>query len=234
MTKISVCLASHNGEKYIRAQIDSILPQLSEADELIISDDGSSDTTISIVHSYRDKRIKLITCNVGNNPVKNFENALAHSTGQIIFLADQDDLWVPNKVERMLQGLKTYDIVLSDCCLVDENLELLYPSLFDINKTRTGFWKNLWKNGYVGCCMAFDRKVLNKALPFPPHIPMHDQWIGLVGELFFKPVAINDQLTMYRRHEKSTTRTGHKSPFSIVSKIRFRLNLLKNLIRLYV
>ncbi|ELR71221.1 Alpha-L-Rha alpha-1,3-L-rhamnosyltransferase [Fulvivirga imtechensis AK7] len=234
MTKISVCLASHNGEKYIKAQIDSILPQLNEEDELIISDDGSTDTTISIIHSYRDKRIKLTTCDVRDNAIKNFENALTRCSGEVIFLADQDDLWAPNKIETMLKALKTYDIVLSDCCVVNENLELLCPSLFGINKTRTGFWKNLWKNGYVGCCMAFHRKILNKALPFPAHIPMHDQWIGLVGELFYKPVAIKDPLTMYRRHEKSTTKTGDKSHFSLISKIRFRINLIKNLIRLYV
>lgn len=234
MIKISVCLATHNGEKYLRDQIESILPQLNDHDELIISDDGSTDTTISIINSYRDKRLKFYGCQSENNPIKNFENALTHSSGDIIFLSDQDDLWVPNKIEMMVQALNKFDLVLSDCFVVDENLQPLHTSLFDINKTCLGLWKNLWKNSYTGCCMAFKREILDKALPFPEGIPMHDQWIGLVGELFFQPTIIDSKLILYRRHSKNTTKTGDRSHYGIVSKLRFRFNLIKNLIRLYV
>lgn len=234
MTKISVCLATHNGERYLRDQIDSILTQLGSDDELIISDDGSDDTTISIISSYRDKRLKFYGCEAKNNPIKNFENALIHSSGDIIFLSDQDDLWISGKIKIMQQALEKYDLVLSDCYVVDEKLQPLHTSLFHINKTASGLWKNLWKNGYTGCCMAFKREVLNKALPFPGDIPMHDQWIGLVGELFFRPTLITDKLALYRRHDRSTTKTGDRSHYDFASKIRFRFNLVKNLIRLYV
>ncbi|UII34363.1 glycosyltransferase family 2 protein [Fulvivirga ulvae] len=233
MAKISVCLATHNGEKYIREQIDSILPQLGIHDEIIVSDDGSEDTTISILHAYRDKRLKLVDCASKNSPIKNFENALNHCTGEIIFLSDQDDLWLAGKVKTMIQALEKFDLVLSDCYVVNEELQPMHSSLFDINKARPGFWKNLWKNSYTGCCMAFNRKVLSKALPFPKDIPMHDQWIGLVAELFFKTGIVDTKLSLYRRHDNTTTQTGDKSNYSLLSKIKFRLKLLKNLIHLY-
>jgi len=109
--KISVCMASYNGEKYIRQQIDSILPQLGESDELIISDDSSTDDTISVVKSINDNRIKLIKDQKFKSPVSNFENAIKNATGDFIFLCDQDDIWQPNKVESVLPFLKQYDLV---------------------------------------------------------------------------------------------------------------------------
>ena len=234
MARISVCLATHNGEKFLKEQIDSILDQLEADDELIISDDGSEDATISLIHAYRDKRLKFYACPIKKNPIKNFENGLKHCSGEFIFLSDQDDLWIPGKVATMLESLKTYDLVLSDCTVVSENLLPIWPSLFELNNASTGLWKNLWKNRYVGCCMAFRRKVLHKAMPFPEDIPMHDQWIGLVAELFFKPILINDQLSLYRRHDNNVTKTGIKSNNNLLTKIKFRFNLISNLIRLYV
>ena len=93
---VSVCMATYNGEKYIREQIDSILPQLSDSDELVISDDGSSDSTIDIIQGYNDRRIRLYH-NTRHGVTWNFENALRQSRGDVIFLADQDDVWKPGK-----------------------------------------------------------------------------------------------------------------------------------------
>ena len=124
---ISVCMASHNGGKYIKQQIDSILSQLSLEDELIISDDGSSDSTIEIIKRCNDSRIKLYVMehnSKGMKPhyyvTKNFENALKYVNGDYIFLSDQDDVWCPNKVEVCLEYLQDYDIVLHNLQCVDE------------------------------------------------------------------------------------------------------------------
>ena len=89
---ISVCMATYNGEKYIQEQIDSILCQLSKDDELVISDDHSTDATCDIIKSYNDRRIKLFLNELAKGVTHNFENALLHSKGDIIFLADQDDV----------------------------------------------------------------------------------------------------------------------------------------------
>ena len=99
---ISVCMASYNGEKYIKEQIDSILKQLSDEDELVISDDGSTDNTLSVIQSIHDKRIKLIHNQGEHGYSRNFENALKNSKGDYIFLSDQDDVWKDNKVETIL------------------------------------------------------------------------------------------------------------------------------------
>ena len=102
--KFSVCIATFNGEKFIKEQLDSILCQLGVDDEIIISDDSSVDQTISIIESYKDKRIKIFVNQKFSSPIYNFENAIMKSRGDFIFLSDQDDIWQSDKVEKMLCG----------------------------------------------------------------------------------------------------------------------------------
>lgn len=225
-------MATHNGEKYLKEQIDSILVQLSSNDELIISDDGSNDQTIPIIESYNDQRLRLIYSPKKNSPILNFENSLNHSSGDRIFLSDQDDIWQPNKIQVMQKILHNSDLVLCDCTLVDDNLQLISPSLFELNKTKKGMFRNFIKNGYIGCCMAFRKTVLEKSLPFPDNIPMHDQWIGLVSEKHFRTMHIPDKLVQYRRHESTITKTGVRSHNSLTSKLKFRYTLFSGLLKL--
>ena len=102
---ISVCIATYNGEKYIREQLDSILPQLGLDDEVIISDDSSTDNTLKIIEEYNDCRIKIFSNNKFYSPILNFENALKKAQGDFIFLSDQDDIWKSNKVEVVMKYL---------------------------------------------------------------------------------------------------------------------------------
>ena len=118
---ISVCLATFNGEKYIYQQLSSILSQLSDIDEIIVSDDGSADKTIEIVKSIKDKRIKLFHNPYRQGIIHNVENALRESKGNIIFLSDQDDVWLNNKISVCLQHLQCADLVISDCYVTDES-----------------------------------------------------------------------------------------------------------------
>jgi len=101
--KISVAIATYNGEKFIQRQLQSILEQLDENAEIIISDDGSSDNTLTVIKNFNDKRITVLR-NPEKGLIKNFENALKHTTGNIIFLADQDDVWVKGKVTTMIKN----------------------------------------------------------------------------------------------------------------------------------
>jgi glycosyltransferase involved in cell wall biosynthesis len=224
--KISVCIATYNGEKYIKEQLESILKQLSIDDEVIISDDSSTDKTLEIIESFKDKRIKLYKNNNFRNPIFNFENALKYSTGDIIFLSDQDDIWEDSKLEMMKKYLKYYDLVVSDCSIVDANLKIIENSFFELRNSGPGFLKNLYKNTYLGCCMAFNRKILKIALPFPNNIPMHDIWLGMVGEIFGSTIFIEDKLVKYRRHGNNASPTSEKSKYSLVKKIKDRYNLL--------
>jgi glycosyltransferase involved in cell wall biosynthesis len=229
--KVSVCMATYNGEKYIEDQIDSIICQLSLEDELIISDDSSTDNTISIIKKYNDSRIKLIENQLFKNPIYNFENALTHATGDFIFLSDQDDIWDKDKIAIMQKYLQIYDLVLSDCRIVDNQLNTIQNSYFDKIKSSPGFLRNLIKvNPYMGCCMAFHKKVLKKALPFPKLIPMHDFWIGMIGELNFKIKFVDDQLVFHRRHTSNSSTTGEKSTNSLWKKVKNRLNIFPDVL----
>jgi len=136
---ISVCMATFNGEKYIKEQINSILIQLDYKDELIISDDGSTDKTMEIIHKFDDKRIKLFENKNMHGYAHNFENALKQATGDYIFFSDQDDVWLPNKVEIMLPHLKADNFVISDAYVTNEELEI---------KGRISSWRK-YKKGYI-------------------------------------------------------------------------------------
>lgn len=226
-------MATYNGSRFIKEQIDSILPQLSPADELVISDDHSTDNTIDIIRSYNDDRIKLVINELTRGVAHNFENALVHSKGDILFLADQDDVWFFTKIkemERFLLGGE-YDVVSCNCSLTDTNLNIIqtkyYTNKSPMNKTVFANWyKNLW----LGCCMAFRREVLLLVLPFPKKLVAHDLWIALFSQIHFKCGYYPKVLQFYRRHEKTVSFAGAKSTNSLWYKITYRLYLAYHLI----
>lgn len=228
---ISVCMATYNGEKYLKMQLDSILKQLSSEDEVIISDDGSTDKTIDLIYEYKKiyNNIKLI-----NGPqkgvVKNFENALKCAQGDIIFLTDQDDIWVDGKVERVIQEMNSreVDLIIHDACVIDNNEKIIYESFFQYRKSKPGLIKNIIKNSYLGCCVAFKKRVLEKCLPIPDNISMHDWWIGIVSERFFSVYFLNEIYLKYRRHGGNVSSFNH---YSILKMIKIRLYLIKELIK---
>ena len=230
MARISVCIACYNGERFIKRQIHSILFQLAEDDEVIISDDGSTDETLSIINSFEDERI-FLTSNKGTpGLVGNFEEALKEATGDYVFLADQDDVWLPGKVASMTSLLHVYDLVLSDCVVVNEKNELIQLSFFRFRGSRPGFWYNMYKNSYMGCCMAFRREVLLYALPFPHRIHMHDWWIGLLVEVKGKVYFHTQPTINYVRHGNNASPTG-ESGYGILRRLKNRYYLLINVLR---
>ena len=228
---ISVCMATYNGEKYIKEQLDSILSQIGENDKLIISDDSSTDNTVQIIKSFKDNRIKIFENQKFKSPIFNFENALNNATGDIIVLSDQDDIWKANKIETIKKYMHNYDLVLSDADIIDEKGNILHKSFYKLNGSKNGFIKNIVKNSYLGCTMAFNKKILDKSLPFPKDLPMHDWWIGLISEMYGKTYFIEDKLINYRRHGNNASPTGEKSKYSFFQKVIFRLIMIKNLIK---
>lgn len=232
--KISVCMATYNGEKYIKEQIDSILCQLSIDDELIISDDGSTDNTINIINLYDDDRIKLFHSDK-KNLISNFENALYKARGDIIFLSDQDDIWTKNKVEICKKELEHNLLVFSNAQVfvsgdIKKSKKQLIKSDF-INGTLS----NIYKNKFVGATMAFNKSILKKALPFPKDIAMHDIWLGLIATSIGNTFFIDEPLIQYRRHDNNASNTGGSSDLSFKEKIRYRIILIyRLLLRLYL
>jgi glycosyltransferase involved in cell wall biosynthesis len=226
----SVCMATYNGEKYIYQQIKSILDQLSEYDEIIVSDDGSTDKTIEILKAFNDDRIKVFKNGKSRGPAGNFENALLKSTGDLIFLADQDDIWLDTKIAKHLELHSTYDLVISDAIVINEEGKVLFNSFFKQRRSRAGFFHNLVKNSYIGCCMSFNRKILNYALPFPPYIHMHDWWIGLMAEAKGRTFFCNVPLMFYVRHNNNASPTLGNSGYSGLRRLKNRGLLLYGLL----
>ncbi len=224
---ISVALAAYKGEKYIEAQIRSILPQLSHDDEIIVSDDRPGGMTEKIVKrlSAEDSRVRWVE-GKSKGVVANFVNAIRYCKGDKIFLCDQDDIWLPDKVKRVMEAFdEGYDLVLHNAYVTDGNLNITDYSFFEKRGSKKGVIRNIFKNSYMGCCMAFDRKLLKNIMPMPKNIPMHDQWIGILGEIYGKVKFIDLPLIYYRVHGGNVT--GGQTSFS--QKMAWRRYLILKL-----
>lgn len=232
--QISVCMATFNGEKYIEQQLRSILVQLTCSDEIIISDDGSTDRTIQIIRSFNDSRIKLIFHRTDHGFAQNFENALQYASGDVIFLSDQDDVWRNDKVRTSLLALEEADFVVSDCRTINAKEELISGSRFEEYNIKTGFWRLMIRTRYLGCCMAFKRRVLEACLPFPKNYGAmeHDLWIASVSECYFKTRLIHEPLITYRRHNGNASSGGMSKGFSLKQKIYRRIYRLWCLVQI--
>lgn len=231
---ITVCVATHNGDMYIKEQLDSILCQLSPNDEVVISDDGSTDSTLDVVRSYNDPRIKIFNkvhiCKGMTSHyyvTMNFENALKHAKGDYIFLSDQDDVWCPNKVETCIKLLEEYDMVLHNLECVDGDLKPLHKNIYN-NRNRfrhKNYFLSVGK--HYGCALAFKKSLLQHILPFPKRLVLHDYWIGIIGEIFGNFICIDQPLTKYRIHENNTSGKAQKTN-SLFYKLSYRLYTLSN------
>lgn len=215
-------MTTFNGEKYIVAQLNSILPQLDRDDEIIICDDGSTDKTLNIIDSLNDSRIKVFH-NSFRNVILNFESALEKAEGDHIFLSDQDDIWYDNKVAELCQVLESYDLVYTNATVFKEDLKS--GVLFN-NKDHYHYLNNFIKNHCLGATMAFNAKVLEYSLPFPRKIPMHDMWIYFISALYVKAYYYKKPLIYYRRHGANVSNASDKTTNSLAKIIGIRITLL--------
>lgn len=235
-------MPTYNGAKYIREQLESILVQLGENDEVIISDDRSTDDTIEIIASLSDPRIKVFNHEKVENRYKgtytniyyvykNVENTLNHASGDYIFLSDQDDIWLPNKVAKVMAELeKGAECILHNTKVVDNDMNVLLESYFVHSKPSKSLLRLLVRPFYQGASMAFSRDVAQLSLPFPnANIVSHDHWIACVARNNGKNITfVNDKLLLYRRHGNNVSPSSEKSPNSLYFKISYRFNMLLN------
>ena len=224
---ISVCIATYNGEKFLREQLMSILSQLSAEDEIIISDDNSQDSTISIIEAIKSPLLHLYVNSGERGYTANFENALRY-----VFLADQDDIWMPDKVSVCVKFLQSYSLIISDGIIIDENGNKIGESFYEQRKSKKGLFNALLRFSFLGCCLAFRKEILQRAMPFPADhlLCTHDNWLTLIGMMYYKSIVIDDKLICYRRHSANSSSGGFINSTSIWFKIRYRVYLLGNLI----
>jgi glycosyltransferase involved in cell wall biosynthesis len=232
---ISVCMAVFNGELYLAEQLRSIIVQLSAEDEVIIVNDCSRDASEEVIKRVGDSRIVVLQNESNIGPTASFERAIAVARGRYIFLSDQDDIWKPEKVATIKRVFDSTDslVVVSDARIVDADRKVLLESMFLLRRSGPGFWRNLYKNGFVGCCMAIRSDAKSFFLPFPKG--MHDEWIGLCSSVAGRVTFINERLIDYRRHGKNVTQMGHGSLVSMVRKrLKFAFNIFRRMPRILV
>lgn len=221
MEQIDILMATYNGEKYIKMQIDSILNQTYSNFRLIISDDCSTDKTIDILKKYesKDKRIKVYYQNKNLGCVKNFEFLLSKVENDVYALSDQDDIWLSEKIEKSLENMKSNnsDLVFGDLKLIDENGKTISNSFW----RSKGFYKKIKKdidnkglllNNYVtGCTILSKKSFLKDILPLPYNTKylIHDYWIAIVVCLKGRISYIEEPLILYRQH--SSNQVGYKT-----------------------
>lgn len=210
--QIDVLMATYNGEKYLKEQIESVLNQTYKNIRLVISDDCSKDGTINILKQYEnDKRIEVHYHEKNQGYIKNFEYLLKQVKNNIYMLSDQDDVWMPEKIRKTYEKLikNDADMVFADLEVVDENLKTIYPSfnkfmLLDrkINKYINSYKLNYLYNCITGCTLMSKSKWIKDILPIPTDSKylIHDHWIGIIVSLNGKIVYMPEKYIKYRQH----------------------------------
>ncbi len=228
---VSVCIATYNGEKYIKEQLDSILCQLEKNDEIVLSDDHSVDNTLNIVESCKDNRIHIFTNNRKRGVCGNFENAISNSKGDYIFLSDQDDFWLPQKVRISIEKIQQIEkkhpnwpvLIFTDLSVVNSDLSILIDSIWK----KTGQDPNLSacpeilcvSNRIMGCTMAFNKFAKEVSLPINENAIMHDWWIALCVAKKGIVEAIRIPTLLYRQHGKNVIGAQILNERTFISKI---------------
>lgn len=233
--RLSAVVGTYQGERFLREQLRSILEQSVALDEIVITDDDSRDSTLAVAESVMADsgipfRILRAERNVGVG--KNFERGLRESSGQIVFLADQDDVWRPDKVERMLEEFSRrpeLDLLFTDARLINGDGNSLHQTLFRSLgiayaerrrvKTDRAFYALLRRNVATGATIAVRRTVVQRALPIPDGW-LHDEWLAVVAAASGRIDFLDDPLTDYRQHDRNHIGSGRNDLGSVVKKLK--------------
>lgn len=205
--RISIALASYNGAAYIREQLQSFCQQTRLPDELVVIDDGSTDNTVEIVREFA--KTSPFPVHIEINPINlgyagNFNHALSLTTGDLTFLSDQDDVWLPEKIATICAQANANPNI---GCLMND------AWLADVNLARTGAskWQQIREAGMpdsefvMGCCAAFTRPLLDLLLPIPTAARAHDNWLVGMADQLGLVERVNEPLQLYRRHGRNVS-----------------------------
>ncbi len=217
--KVDILLGTYNGEKYLPELLKSLEEQTFKDWKLIIRDDGSKDGTFDIIRTFENKypqKVYVIRDNDKNlGACKNFLRLLEFSQGDYIFFCDQDDYWLSEKIQKMLDKARKVEekfnsipfLIHCDLKVVDENLKLISPSFWKYQFIKPDYCKTLPKllvtNSVTGCATLINRKLKNLIVPAPDGVVMHDWWCALVASTFGKIFWMPESLVLYRQHGRN-------------------------------
>jgi len=235
MEMVDIVLSSYNGEAYISEQIDSILKNTYQQWRLFVCDDGSTDKTGEIVTKYEKEYEGKIFWKPNKNNrgcMRSFLEGAINCEADYIMFCDQDDYWLPNKIEVTLKAMKMEEskhkkdypvVVFTDACVVNQTLDVKKGSFHELGKldtTKVDLPHMLMENKMMGCTMMFNKAVKEKMIKMPEHARMHDWWIGLIGACFGKIVYVNEQTLLYRQHEKNVVGSQKFNFKAIIEKAK--------------
>ncbi len=203
---ISIVLATYNGAKFLRTQLDSVLQQDYPNLEIIVTDDNSSDDTLAIIESYQSKHpfIQIIKSRTNQGYIKNFEQGCKLAKGKYVALCDQDDQWHPQKISKLYAAIGDAALVYANSILCNENLEPIGVTIAD-RVTCKNFSSPLEQAIFCriyGHAMLIRNEFLQRIFPFPTIIP-HDWWIAYTATVNGGIRYIPGQLAWYRQHSNN-------------------------------
>lgn len=216
---VYILMATYNGQSYIEEQLESIVNQTYTNWKLIISDDCSTDGTLDILARYKKRYFEKIIVYTNSRPSGSAKNNFYQliwkwkDSSDYVMLSDQDDIWLPEKIEVTLNYMKGYEkkygvktpiLIHTDLCVVDENLRELFPSLFFMQKmdpSKYALNHLLVQNIVTGCSMMVNKALLDKIIKLPKSSVMHDMWLALIATVFGKIGFIECPTILYRQHQ---------------------------------
>ena len=223
---VTVLLAVYNGEKYLAQQIDSILAQTVKDIKIVIRDDGSCDNSVDIIDYYCNNYPDKVFCLNGKptgSAKQNFAKLLEACDDDYIMFCDQDDVWLPQKVETTLAEMQKSEgyskipvLVHTDLKVVDQNLKVISDSFFKFQKliqSEITLPRLLVQNYVTGCTVMINRALKEKCKKIPNDCIMHDWWLALVAVIFGRLVCVNESTMLYRQH--SDNQVGAKASYGI-------------------
>lgn len=222
--KISIVMATYNGGEYLKQQLDSFIKQSLQPNELIVSDDNSIDDTVKILKRYKKTApfdVVIIENDVNVGYARNFEKAILASTGNLIYLCDQDDIWYPNKIQDLKKITRIYpekDLFIHDTDIADSNANKMgFTKLDQLLKLNLSYDMMA-----MGTCMVVRRNLIEVLTPFPERLKSHDNWINEIARLLKVRMLIEKSFQLYRIHSTNTS--------SFIGNKTKKQNFLKHLI----
>lgn len=225
--RVSVVMATYDGAAYVVEQLTSILAELGPHDEVLVADDVSRDTTVDLVRAVADPRVLVLPGEVNRGHVATFARALARATGDVVLLADQDDVWPAGRVDLLVAGLRDAGVAAGNITTFGTHAVPPRRRLVPVGPGSPLLWRTrnlvgqlLGRRPYLGSAMAVRREVLSLALPIPAYVESHDVWLAMIGNTVAGMAHVPQSVLAHRVHGANVSTPRRRSlPVVAVSRL---------------